>query len=64
MRERLAKRDANLASGDEVGEADAEVDVEVEGVGEVLGDGAERRIARRTFSRMGILAISVMHLLF
>lgn len=56
MRERFAKREVNFESGE--WEAEAEVEVEVEEVGDVvLGDGAERRIARRTFSRMGILRI-------
>lgn len=54
VRERLAKREVNLESG----ELEVEADDVVEGVGEVVeGDGAERRIARRTFSRMGILRV-------
>lgn len=54
VRERFARRDVSLEES--AGEPEAEAVVEVEGVGEVVvGEGADLRRARRTFSRIVIL---------
>lgn len=58
VRDRFARRDVSL--DESVGEPEAEAVVEVEGVGEVaVGEGADLRSARRTFSRIVILGFAV-----